>query len=290
MVASLIMNMIFNITHDYGPMHSFWLYSFERMNGVLGSVNTNQRSVEIQLMRKMSQCQAIAIFERPELYSDIFGRVFEYETDKTIKNYKAVEVQRVLGLSANQVSDNKAWFQTFDIKFIGSRQNVYLTDHKVDHLRRALQTFCNVDPVSVSGSCHKYKHVEIFGEKYGSSDSRLSRSSVIMASWCGTDGEIDLNGNDERCGIVRFYMTVFLPIDGSTARLTLAYIHWFQKVYCQKSISSVASVWCHKLFEPEGPACFMPVQRIASKCICAKVIIKNEELLAVVPFLRQLYW
>ena len=188
--------MIFNITHDYGPMHSFWLYSFERMNGVLGSVNTNQRSVEIQLMRKMSECQAIAIFERPELYSDIFGRVFEYETDKTIKKYKAVEVQRVLGLSANQVSDNKAWFQTFDIKFIGSRQNVYLTDHKVDHLRRALQTFCNVDPVSVSGSCHKYKHVEIFGEKYGSSDSRLSRSSVVMASWCGTDGEIDLNGND----------------------------------------------------------------------------------------------
>ena len=93
---------------DYEPMHSVWLYSFERMNGVLGSVNTNQRSVEIQLMRKMSQCQAIAIFERPELYSDIFVRVFEYETDKTIKNYKAVEVQRVLGLSANQVSDNKA--------------------------------------------------------------------------------------------------------------------------------------------------------------------------------------
>ena len=174
---------------DYGPMYSFWLYSFERMNGVLGSVNTNQRSVEIQLMRKMTQCQTIAIFERPELYSEIFGQAFEYdETDKTIKNHNAGEVLQLLALSSEQPSDYKAWFEPFDLKFIGSRQNVHLTDHKVEHLRQALQTFSNVDPFSVSGSCHKYKNIEIFGEKYGSSDSRLSRSSVVLASWCGTDG------------------------------------------------------------------------------------------------------
>ena len=38
---------------DYGPFHSFWWFSFERFNGVLGSFHTNNRSVEIQLMRKL---------------------------------------------------------------------------------------------------------------------------------------------------------------------------------------------------------------------------------------------
>ena len=52
-------------------------------------------------------------------------------------------------------------------------------------------------------------------------------------------------------------------------------------IQTQKSISSVASVWKHKLFEPEGPACFMPVQRIKGKCICSKVTINNEELLTL---------
>jgi len=33
-----------------GPLHGFWLFSFERCNGVLGSQPHNNRSIEIQLM------------------------------------------------------------------------------------------------------------------------------------------------------------------------------------------------------------------------------------------------
>ena len=36
---------------DYGPVFGFWLFSFERYNGQLGSTLTNNRSVEIQFMR-----------------------------------------------------------------------------------------------------------------------------------------------------------------------------------------------------------------------------------------------
>ena len=69
---------------------------------------------------------------------------------------------------------------------------------------------------------------------------------------------------------------IFVPMDGWTERLAFGYIHWFQKVYCQKSISSVASIWCHKRFELEGPACFIPVQRLTGKGICAKINTKNQ--------------
>ena len=37
---------------DYGPAHSFWCYSFERYNGLLGSYNTNNKAVEVQIMKK----------------------------------------------------------------------------------------------------------------------------------------------------------------------------------------------------------------------------------------------
>ena len=36
---------------DYGPVFGFWLFSFERYNGQIGSTLTNNRSVEIQFMR-----------------------------------------------------------------------------------------------------------------------------------------------------------------------------------------------------------------------------------------------
>ena len=33
---------------DYGPADAFWLFAFQRMNGILGSVSTNHQAIEIQ--------------------------------------------------------------------------------------------------------------------------------------------------------------------------------------------------------------------------------------------------
>ncbi|CAG8726317.1 10797_t:CDS:2, partial [Ambispora leptoticha] len=36
---------------DYGPLYAYWCYSFERMNGLLGTYPTSNRSIEPELMR-----------------------------------------------------------------------------------------------------------------------------------------------------------------------------------------------------------------------------------------------
>ena len=35
---------------DYGPLHGFWLYAFERYNGLLGAMPHNNHSIEVQIM------------------------------------------------------------------------------------------------------------------------------------------------------------------------------------------------------------------------------------------------
>ena len=37
---------------DFGPVSSFWLFSFERFNGILGEKPTNNRTIEPQLMKR----------------------------------------------------------------------------------------------------------------------------------------------------------------------------------------------------------------------------------------------
>ena len=32
---------------QYGPLYSFWLFSFERYNGILGNISKNERNIEI---------------------------------------------------------------------------------------------------------------------------------------------------------------------------------------------------------------------------------------------------
>ena len=37
---------------EFGPIHSFWLFPFERYNGILEDQPSNNRSIEMQLMRR----------------------------------------------------------------------------------------------------------------------------------------------------------------------------------------------------------------------------------------------
>ena len=41
----------------------FWLFSFERYNGMLGSIPTNNRNIEVQLMSNFVQREALAELE-----------------------------------------------------------------------------------------------------------------------------------------------------------------------------------------------------------------------------------
>ena len=45
---------------DFGPVYSFWCFSFERMNGVLGSYHTNNHHISVQLTRRFLESKLYA--------------------------------------------------------------------------------------------------------------------------------------------------------------------------------------------------------------------------------------
>ena len=51
---------------DYGPVYSFWLFAFERLNGILGSYHTNSRNISLQLMRRFLDSKKYAPCNWPE--------------------------------------------------------------------------------------------------------------------------------------------------------------------------------------------------------------------------------
>ena len=53
---------------DFGPVYSFWLFSFERLNGVLGSYHTNGHDISLQIMRKFTSSTYHCIQNWPEEY------------------------------------------------------------------------------------------------------------------------------------------------------------------------------------------------------------------------------
>ena len=57
---------------DFGPVYAFWLFSFERLNGILGSFHTNNHDVTLQLMRRFLATSEHGVHNWPSEYKDEF--------------------------------------------------------------------------------------------------------------------------------------------------------------------------------------------------------------------------
>ena len=59
---------------NYGSICGFWLFSFEWYNSILGSYHTNNKTVEIQIMRKFMTSGILANmqYNLPEDYNNFF--------------------------------------------------------------------------------------------------------------------------------------------------------------------------------------------------------------------------
>ena len=63
---------IIECVKDYGPIYSFWLFSFERYNGILGNYPTNKRNTSEQLTRRFIREAEYYQLKMPEMFKDHF--------------------------------------------------------------------------------------------------------------------------------------------------------------------------------------------------------------------------
>ena len=62
---------------DYGPVYSFWLFPYERLNGVLGSYHTNYHNISVQLMRRFLDYGLYTTYRWPHELIDQFYPIIE---------------------------------------------------------------------------------------------------------------------------------------------------------------------------------------------------------------------
>jgi len=63
---------------DFGPVYNFWLFSFERYNGLLGSKPNNKKGIEGQIMKRFLRDQSAVSFTYPEENKQQFLSVIKH--------------------------------------------------------------------------------------------------------------------------------------------------------------------------------------------------------------------
>ena len=97
---------------DFGLIYVFWLFPFERENGYLEKFNTNQRSIEVQIMRRYTKNQIILDLPLPELFREHFESVFPFLDVKQSSPYHYSDAH----LARYNSSDNPNLQLLWDIK------------------------------------------------------------------------------------------------------------------------------------------------------------------------------
>ena len=272
---------------DCGPVHAFWCFSFERFNGILGSMQVNGRSVEVQMMRKLLAGRFVWDVKFPSEFQENFMPFFAQEKGDFSDHFIVSNATQLFN-SARCL--NLGDFQWSDLTLVGlpNRFKHFVLDS--DELRVLIDCYKTMYPREkielTSSVARKYSSIMLGTEKFGSKmDCRNLRSARVMASWTTDDGCIDISA-PSRPGIVNSYILHSVKINGEFYQHLFAIVWWY-KADCDESyFGKPAQVWKLYDYEPCGPALFMPVQRIRQKYACSSVTLNGVNKLVSSPIPR----
>lgn len=63
---------------DYGPVYAFWCFAFKRYNGMLGAYPTNQRNIEVQIMKKCLLDQQLKSLNFPDGFEQLQELLYKH--------------------------------------------------------------------------------------------------------------------------------------------------------------------------------------------------------------------
>lgn len=282
---------------DYGPFHAFWCFSFERFNGILGSYHTNNRSIEIQLMRRFLMQAKVKDLKYPDMYLDCFMEFFGNSqcsgsvkvTQDPLEQYLSLQEHRealVKDLSCCDWTANGCIYPESVAKD-GTLDSDDL--HALKSVYRELLGLDERSSIEMPFTVSEFKAIKLGSVLYGSSQSQTTRNSFILANWAGIEGSLAASTgcDDLRPGQILTFFRHRIKVKSTLSNSSdqryeflMAQVNWYSEHPERYAYGIPVEIWC-STFDVFGPACFIPVQRIKSHCACGETIHKKETVIAV---------
>ena len=278
--------------YDFGPFHGFWCFSFERYNGILGNYHTNNRSIEIQIMRKFLAQIKTKEFTLP---TDYHENLSEFFTDQAVYgSVKSSEtpVEAQLDLFRAQTLllfdfETLDWGESSHVEAFPPIKDSTLDNDGVRYLKQVYCKFLgvnNAELIDVPFTISKFVSVKVGPIVLGSLGSRTLRNAYILVDWAGCSGRIKEDSSDRRARpgeVVYFFRqqvlrrSPYTGLPGETYKFYMARVNWYSQHPNRDDCGDHVKIWC-KDFDSFGPACFVPIKRIKSRFVAGTGLYKKN--------------
>ena len=167
---------------DYGPSHVTWLFSFERYNGILENLPNNNRSIEIQIMRRFMEYTMTMNMSNnlPEQYEEDFMSIL---SSKCIVGTLSDNLLYSPPTPVSSTLPLSYWCMNPNIDLPKCFSRGLFSRSQVDGLKQLYSELGGVaqSEIEVPSAFVKYKHITMYGKQIGAQKSRSSSSLLVMA-------------------------------------------------------------------------------------------------------------
>ena len=271
---------------DYGSTSGFWLYTFERYNGMLGSYHTNNKCIESQIMKTFLQHQSLNCNLALDscLNDNNFKATLPSKGNTYVKTYYERfqdNVVALLELPLGEIAISPNLYCAFrsGLTPIGPFKEKIFSSSEYVSVCTIVEMLFGPD-VQVQRYFLQFGRINISDTLIGSCLPRSSRnSSIIQAHWPVEEAQ-GLNPRPVKTiGQIQYFVKTNITVATSSTtsislELILAYVHWFKK-HRHENWYGLS----FKVCDPIAPRIvntysFLPIQRITGRC--AHVTLKVD--------------
>ena len=273
-------NHLASCIRDFGPLHAFWLYAFERYNGLLGNLPNNNRGIEIQLMQR---------FARDNSTLDLISQAGSMDL---LEEFGEVVLGHAKKFSSVEPENMDESSLTFPPRYCLS----FLDTHLTEELRKVYvdiypqySQFFSERSEEFPHTCRKYEYVVINGRKLPSSSPNCP--SYVMAKpvspFPSCSGEVLMD--DCRPTEVQYFIKHAFRVTESTAgsnhEHTFAICRWPRYHPEHQYMGKPVQIFCKGIYEATGinTSTIIPLENITTQVISAKGTVNNESVLVIIP-------
>ena len=269
---------------DYGPLQTFWLFSFERFNGVLGNQPTNNHAIEIQLMKR---------FLKDNLHRDLFQNASSMQLssyfEPVIGDYlDELDVTKVLNdyiTTATDVSEPSFMeppVHTLAILDFNEISNIKKFYTKSYPDTGAIHSNDFLFPTSVK----KFSYILMNGKRLPSVTDTTAKVPYVLAK---PTVPFTSTGIESRPVQIQYFFKHSFKLDNDTfVSQVFVVVKWLQ-VHPQRHImGKPAEIWCDNLYEDKSENKIAPVENITSRvAISSDSLDGYDNILVFIPLLHK---
>ena len=264
---------------DYGPMSSFWLFSFERFNGILGNENTNNRSIEVQLMDRFLKDNAHLhlLSCAPSASSDVTSTFTHAVLDHA---YGFVSTKHLDATSCDPPPDQVERFLPAPKYTICS-----FSDLELNILRKI---YSKVFPSNEADSYflrsfRKMPFMTVDGQKIKSGLYMMVKNVFEFSSASSSFMDSSFSARDTRPAKVDYLFMHSRQVNGNTISTMFAAVSWPMRHPLQYLIGKPYELWCVSAFETCNSNYFVPMCNFLTLLLTAEQIIHDKCVLVTIP-------